>query len=90
MGDRAPGQSGLMECPGAQGGMGIQMRERSCLVVAHQAAVADHVGGQDRRQTAFHLRPPLGPETIKLPCENLCGERTPEYRLLAEGVEEVL
>ncbi len=31
-----------------------------------------------RSQTAFHLRPPPGRETIELPCENLCGKRMPE------------
>ena len=63
--------------------VGYQLRKRAGLIRLHETAVADHVSGQDRGQTAFHLRSPLGRETIELPRENLCGERMLESRLLA-------
>ena len=39
--------------------MRVERRERRRLVDAHEAAVADHVGGQNSGQTAFHVVPAL-------------------------------
>ena len=35
--------------------MRLERRERAGLVDAHEAAVADHIGGQNSGQTAFHV-----------------------------------
>ena len=36
--------------------MRLERGQRPGLVVAHQPAVADHVGGKDRGQSSFHCR----------------------------------
>ena len=36
--------------------VGLERGERARLVLAHQAAIADHVGGEDRRQPTFLAR----------------------------------
>ena len=47
--------------------MRLERRERGGLIDAHEAAVADHIGGQNSGQTAFHKRPPLrGPNDAEL------------------------
>ena len=37
----------------------IERGKRRGLVNAHEPAVADHIGGQNSGQTAFHVRLPL-------------------------------
>ncbi len=38
--------------------MALERRQRAGLVRAHQAAVADHVGGEDGGETTFHVSSP--------------------------------
>ena len=47
--------------------MRVERRERRRLIDAHEPAVADHIGGQNSGQTAFHKRAPLrGPNDADL------------------------
>jgi hypothetical protein len=51
---------------------GLQALERSCLVLAHQARVADHVGGKYGGKPAFHTLSPRGLERSRHDGENPC------------------
>ena len=53
------------------------------LVRPRAAAVPDHIGDQDRGQTAFRMRPPLRRDNIEPPYENLCNHRTPSRPVMA-------
>ena len=55
------------------------------LVRPREAAVADHIGDQDRGRTAFRMRPPLGRDNIEPPCENPCNHRTPSRPVVAKS-----
>jgi hypothetical protein len=58
--------------------MRLEARQHAGLVDAHEPAVADHVGGQDRRQPALDLR--------RLHQHSLsCAATIPEMRAARSG-----
>ena len=60
--------------------MRVERRERRRLIDAHEPAVADHVGGQNSGQTAFHVVPASGlSSSVLARCHKLdvCSHRCP-------------
>jgi len=55
--------------------VGLEHGQGTHLVQLHEAAVADHIGGEYGGQTTFHMQPFSRWEIIELPYENLRGER---------------
>src|SRR5215510_9598099 len=54
--------------------VGAQPRERAGLVLLHEPAVTDHIGGQNCGEPALHAVALPGPETSPAPFGNPCSE----------------
>src|SRR5262249_36173890 len=63
--------------------VGAQPRERAGLVLLHEPAVTDHIGGQNRGEPALHAVALPGPETSPAPFGNPCSEECAHGPLMA-------